>query len=70
MIETHLSNHNQLEDDEAEPKGKRTKMTKIFSLDFLTYLLQNEQYSLYLKSLEETLEGESGHQSYNSTSHC
>ena len=66
MIETHLSNHHQSEDDEVEPRSKRTKMTKIFSLDFLTYLLENEQVWFILK---ETLEGESSHQSYNSTSH-
>jgi hypothetical protein len=49
MIETYLSNHHQSEDDEVEPISKSTKMTKIFSLDFLTYFLENEQVWFVLK---------------------
>jgi hypothetical protein len=49
MIETHLSNHHQSEDDEVEPISKSTKMTKIFSLDFLTNFLENEQVWFVLK---------------------
>jgi hypothetical protein len=43
MIKTSSSNYHQLEDDEVElRKSKGAKMTKIFGLDFLTYLLENE----------------------------
>jgi len=37
------SNHHQLDDDEVElKKSTREKITKIFGLDFLTYLFENE----------------------------
>jgi len=40
--EASFSNHHQSEDDKIVfRKSKRTKTTKIFGLDFLTYLLEN-----------------------------
>jgi hypothetical protein len=43
MIETTSSSPHQSKDDEVEPRrSKMRKLTKIFGLDFLTYLLENE----------------------------
>jgi hypothetical protein len=36
------SSHHQIKDDEVETRSKRTKIVKIYELDFLTYLLENK----------------------------
>jgi len=40
MVEVSSSNHHQSEDDEV--KLRKSKMNKIFGLNFLIYLLKNE----------------------------
>jgi len=36
------SSYHQIKDDEVETRSKRTKIIKVYELDFLTYLLENK----------------------------